>query len=279
MDCLTRHESDIFFAKKFKSIEQALQSGTVLGVGAHPDDLEIMAAHGILRCHASSTENFVGVTCTSGSGSPRTGDYANYSDDDMVALRREEQRQAALLGDYAAMLQLGFPSAAIKTSLNPEFLTVLKQVIEETRPQAIYTHNLFDKHKSHVSVACHMIEAVRQLSFQPKMFVGCEVWRGLDWIGDHNKICLSIENTKLVDQLISQHRSQTAGGKNYAEATLGRMLANATFYDSSSVDTSSHQWYAVDYLPFLTNTDLSTSDYISQAIDQYRQDQLQQLID
>ena len=35
------------------------------------DDIEIMASHGIVQCLNSKEDWFCGVTCTSGSGSPR----------------------------------------------------------------------------------------------------------------------------------------------------------------------------------------------------------------
>ena len=52
--------------------DTALARVTHLGIGAHQDDLEFMAFHGIEVCYHSGTEWFGGVTCTNGSGSSRT---------------------------------------------------------------------------------------------------------------------------------------------------------------------------------------------------------------
>ena len=71
----------------------ALGRSTQLGIGAHPDDLEIMAIPGILASVSSTTEWFSGVVACDGAGSPRSGPYAEYSDQDMAARRREEQRE------------------------------------------------------------------------------------------------------------------------------------------------------------------------------------------
>ena len=50
---------------------QALGRTTHLGIGAHQDDLEVMALHGILACYQSDERWFGGVTVTNGSGSSR----------------------------------------------------------------------------------------------------------------------------------------------------------------------------------------------------------------
>src|SRR5882724_1947599 len=78
----------------------ALKRITHLGIGAHQDDLEFMAFHGIEACFHSDTDWFGGVTCTNGSGSARAGAYAKFTDGEMMAVRREEQRHAAILGRY-----------------------------------------------------------------------------------------------------------------------------------------------------------------------------------
>ena len=91
----------------------ALARTTHLGIGAHQDDLEFMAFHGILQCYASPHQWFTGVTCTNGSGSSRTGPYATHTDQEMIAIRIAEQNTAATIGQYSAILQLAHPSSTI----------------------------------------------------------------------------------------------------------------------------------------------------------------------
>ena len=62
------------------AVDAALARTTHLAVAAHQDDIEIMAYHGILECFGKSDKGFAGVTVTNGSGSPRDGLYANYTD-------------------------------------------------------------------------------------------------------------------------------------------------------------------------------------------------------
>jgi len=54
----------------------ALRQVTHLCVGAHQDDIEIMAHAGIADCLETPGKHFGGVVVTNGAGSPRTGAYA-----------------------------------------------------------------------------------------------------------------------------------------------------------------------------------------------------------
>src|SRR6185436_13510670 len=92
-----------------KPLDAALARVTHLGIGAHQDDLEFMAFHGIIACFHRDADWFGGVTCTNGSGSSRTGAYAQCSDEQLMRIRREEQRQAAIVGRFGAMFQLDYP--------------------------------------------------------------------------------------------------------------------------------------------------------------------------
>ncbi|MFO7623666.1 MAG: PIG-L family deacetylase, partial [Anaerolineales bacterium] len=58
--------------------ENALQRTTHLAIGAHQDDLEIMAAGPILECFQQPERWFTGVVVTDGGGSPRSGLYERY---------------------------------------------------------------------------------------------------------------------------------------------------------------------------------------------------------
>ena len=52
-----------------KSGPDAINRTTHLGIGAHQDDLEFMAFHGILACYDCTDRWFGGVTITDGRGS------------------------------------------------------------------------------------------------------------------------------------------------------------------------------------------------------------------
>ena len=90
--------------------KQALAGTTHLAIAAHQDDVEIMAQHGILTCFGRKDRNFSAMILTDGAGSPRTGIYGDYTDEDMKDIRIKEQKKAAFTGDYAALILLNFPS-------------------------------------------------------------------------------------------------------------------------------------------------------------------------
>ena len=70
---------------------EALARTTHLAIGAHPDDLEIMAIDGILGCFRQPDRWFAGVVVTDGRGSAREGVYAGCTDDEMRLVRAGEQ--------------------------------------------------------------------------------------------------------------------------------------------------------------------------------------------
>ena len=134
------------------SVDAALARTTHLGVAAHQDDLEIMAYHGILECFGKPDRGFGGVTVTNGAGSPRDGLYAHYSDEEMQVVRRKEQKKAAYVGEYSAHVFLDYSSGAVKDPQDSHVAGDLKRIIAAAKPQVIYTHNLADKHDTHVAV-------------------------------------------------------------------------------------------------------------------------------
>ena len=79
------------------TVGEALGRTTHLAVGAHQDDIEFMALHGILQCFNQKDRWFSGITVTDGRGSPRAGAYKDYSDEEMCKVRVLEQRKAALV--------------------------------------------------------------------------------------------------------------------------------------------------------------------------------------
>ncbi len=253
---------------------EALPRTTHLGVGAHQDDLEFMAMHGILECYENANQWFGGVTCTNGAGSARTGEFANVTDEQMQEIRAEEQRAAARLGQFGFMAQLHLPSANIKDPNNNDLENDLIKILTEAQPEIVYTHNLADKHSTHIAVASSLIKALRQLpqAQRPKQLIGCEVWRDLDWMPDDKKIVMDLSSRpELATQLNGLFVSQISGGKRYDLAVEGRRRANATFFDSHSVDQSQSVAFGIDLTPLINDDTLSPEAYILSFITEFQQ--------
>ena len=238
---------------------------THLGIGAHQDDLEFMAFHGILACFGSREKWFGGVTCTNGAGSSRTGAYADFTDEEMQRVRIQEQEAAAVVGNYGAMIQLGYPSSAVKSSSDPSLKNDLLQILSATRPDVVYTHNPADKHDTHIGVFAATIQALREMpaAERPKAVCGCEVWRGLDWMMDNEKVAHNVgAHENLAAALNGVFDSQIAGGKRYDLATLGRRRANATFFESHAVDECESASFAMDLTPLVADPSLDIVEYV-----------------
>ena len=255
--------------------DAALARITHLGIGAHQDDLEFMAFHGIEACFHSDADWFGGVTCTNGSGSARIGAYEKFSDEEMMAVRRDEQRQAAILGRYAAMLQLDYPSKIVKDPADPRLRDDLAAILAAARPRVVYTHNPADKHDTHIAVVVPVIQAIRTLprELRPEAVHGCEVWRNLDWLPDAEKIVHDVSgHDNLAAALNGVFDSQIAGGKRYDLAVLGRRRANATFFESHGVDHSDALAFAMDLTPLAHDDTLDVVEYVTGFIDRFKAD-------
>ncbi len=256
-------------------LDVALPRTTHMGIGAHPDDLEIMAWHGILECFGRSDKHFTGVTVTNGAGSARDGDYAHYTDDQMRAIRRVEQKRAAFVGESSAQFFLDYSSAAVKDASCPNVVDDLKQIIAATRPKVIYTHNLADKHDTHVAVALRLIRALRELpkEARPEKLYGCEVWRNLDWVNDKDKVVFDVSaHENLAASLVGSVDSQIAGGKRYDLATLGRRRANATYFESHATDAATSVIFGLDLTPLIADPTIDPNRFIRDFIERFADD-------
>ena len=89
----------------FPDGNEELGRTTHLAISAHHDDIELMAMHGVLECFGKKDKWFTGVVVTDGAGSPRNGLYADYTDEEMKAVRVVEQEKAAFVGEYAAQIR------------------------------------------------------------------------------------------------------------------------------------------------------------------------------
>lgn len=255
--------------------ELALARVTHLCVGAHQDDIEIMAQSGIDECRAGSGLAFGGVVVTDGAGSARTGRFAGMTDAEMQAVRREEQREAARLGGYALQLQLAHPSADVKTAGHAGLTADLAAILGGCRPRVVYLHNPADKHDTHVAVFHRCLEALRALPREqrPARVLGCEVWRGLDWLADADKVALDTgRDPELAARLLRVFASQIEGGKRYDDATLGRRAANATFHTSHAVDGAKAVTWAMDLTPLVRDEKLDVVNVTLSYVDRLRAD-------
>jgi len=264
-----------FYIPDQKPIAEAISRTTHMSIVAHQDDIEIMAYDGILKCFAQENLWFTGVVVTNGSSSARDGIYKNYSDQQMIDIRKLEQKKAAFIGEFGALVLLDYSSAETKNSKNEELIMELKSLIEEAQPEILYTHNLADKHDTHIGVATKVIKAIRLMDkkLRPKALYGCEVWRDLDWMNDSEKVVFDVSGRPNLSQaLVGVFDSQITGGKRYDLATEGRRMSNATYSSSHSVDQADEIILGMDLTPLITDDDLDLTTYILDYIERFKED-------
>lgn len=246
-----------------------------MAIGAHQDDLEIMAIDGIIKAFHAKNESFVGVVTTNGSGSARDGIYKNHTNEQIKKVRAKEQEKAAEIGRYHALISLNYSSKELKDVTNENIIKDYIALLKQFKPEIIYTHNICDKHDSHVAVVVNLINAIRKMDKEdkPKKIYGCEVWRNLDWLNDDEKTVFDVStNQKLSVSLLKVFDSQISGGKRYDLATIGRRIANATYFASHQVDEATHLAFAMDLTELCYNTQLSIINFASKKIDNFKLD-------
>ena len=267
------NEKAIFYIPDGEQEGKAIARTTHLAISAHQDDIEFMAYAPIAECFGKSDKWFSGVVVTDGAGSPRSGLYADYTDEEMKAVRIVEQKKAAAVGEYSFQMLLGHPSKEVKDPKNTAIIKELAEIIKVAKPKYLYTHNLADKHETHVATALKVIAALRTLSPQerPEKVYGCEVWRDLDWVNDEEKIYMDCgPHPNLMRCLSAVFDSQIVGGKRYDLAAEGRRLANATFSASHACDTYTALNYAMDLTPLMNERE-NIVEYVTGYIDRFRQ--------
>ncbi len=248
---LSRPAAEVFIPDG-TSWEAAYARVTHLVVAAHADDVEIMAWHALL--HA---ERLAAVIVTDGRDS---------------TTRLLEQKQAASLGHYAAVIWLDHASPDVRQPAYPALACDLSAILSAVRARWVYTHNLADRHDTHVAVALHTVRALRANPSSVERLLGCEVWRALDWLQPQDKVTLDVGSVeKRVMPLIGAFDSQIAA-KRYDLAAAGRKRANATFLDPHAADQSTALEYAMDLTPLVRDPTLDIARWTLQFVERFARD-------
>jgi LmbE family N-acetylglucosaminyl deacetylase len=270
----SRPEADVFLPAGGDAA-RALARTTHLCVIAHQDDIEINAYPAVTECLGRADRFFTGVVMTNGAGSARTGKFAHVTDAQMQVIRRDEQRAAAVLGNYNLQLQLAHPSSDVKQAGHAGVTADLAAIFGGCRPEVVYLHQPADKHDTHVACFLRCIEALRALprDRRPARVLGVEGWRDLDWLADNEKVAMDASaNPDLAAKLVGVFESQIAGGKRYDLAAMGRRLANATFFNSHATDATNAISLAMDLTPLVRDETLSVREFALGHIDRLRAD-------
>ena len=262
-------KAEIYIPSAGKHAEKKL-----LAIVAHEDDAEAMALDGILRSLDCPELCFSACVVTDGAGSAHTGPYAGVTPGELVRIRAREQKQAAEMGQYHALFLLNFTSSQVKRR-NEAVVSDLVAIIGELRPEVVYTHNLCDRHATHLGVSMRTVEAIRRLpkDLRPKQLLGAEAWRGLDWLCPADKLVFDVSARRnLANALIGIFDSQITGGKRYDFAVPARQCVNATYHDSHSEDGAEAIIYGMDMTPLIADDRADPTEFAAGFVRRLEED-------
>ena len=252
--------------REAKSLKQLSKKVTHLAIGAHSDDLEVIAFDGIVKHFKDKRSNFFGIVVSDNQGKPIHPKYKSSSLSKVQKIREEEQIKAARLGEYAGLAFLRYPSSEIR---NPFYEKKIEgkiiELIELLKPLVIYTHNLADKHPTHLAVALRVIDALKKLpkGKRPKKLYGVEVWGGLDWLSDKDKVVFDVSGYELLaSKILGVFKSQMFGPHRYDEASLSRRRANAVYHKTHKFSLFLSKVFYLLHLNFLLLNFLQFCFYI-----------------
>lgn len=245
-----------------------------MAVSAHKDDVEMLALDGIFKAYRDGG-GFAAAVLTDGGQCPRSKEYAAVGDEDMALLRTAEQKRAAEAGRYEALWLFERTSAEVKRTAKEggALADELAEVFASLPTlEAVYLHNPFDRHPTHVAACEVALAAINRLDerHKPLKVYGCEVWRDLDWPADADKIALDVSGSDdLAARLMACFVSQNAV-KRYDIASMARRAANATFYQSHEGDEATALIYALDLTPLTKGQ--SMEDFAAEKLDNFRRE-------
>jgi len=245
---------------------------THLGIGAHADDLEIMAYHGIAECYESDECIFSGITVTDGVGSPQS-EVEKLDREQLRIVRQSEQIAAAELGKYGFIAQLNYTSSEVKSVEHEDVVQDIFNLLQKSKPQVVYLHQPGDKHPTHLAVLRASIEALQMMKVEgrPEQVYGCEVWRDLDWLSDEKKIYLPTDAyPELAEEIISVFQSQIRAGVAYDKGAIGRRIANGTFADPHIVREGDSFTLAMDLMPVVKG-EVTLCEMVLQEIEVFKE--------
>lgn len=265
-------EADIFVPDGLDPVD-ALKRTTMLSIAAHQDDCEIMAYHAIAECYDNPDQWYTAIVLTDGGGSPRSGAYADYTNEQIHVKRSQEQRDAAKVGKYAAVVQLAYSSPDVRTDKREIIEDELVNLLRIARPEVVFMHNLADRHETHLGACLRAIGAMRKLAPEerPKKVYGMEVWRSLDWASEGDRLIFDTsKHPEVASGVITAFESQCTPKKRFDSAALGRRLGNATFQAPRDIDPTGSCSIGIDLTPVISDPTLDLRTYILGFVDRFR---------
>ena len=208
------------------------------------------------------------------------GKYSEHTDKEMLEARNQEQIRASQIGEYEKLIMLKHNHLDIENDDKDNVVKDLQKIILEVQPDVIYTHNIFDKSKTHSKTCKKVVEAILGLpeESRPRLLYGCEIFRSLDWLPDKYKVVFDLsDNKELQARLIGVYDTRMEQSKNYNKAVVGRKLAHATFgISNDNVDEEKMLWYGINLTPVIQKG-IELKEYCTKILNEYNKEMLENI--
>lgn len=181
----------------------------IVSIGSHPDDVE-MGMGGTIAKHNDIGDDVKIILCTLGGA---TGHHKE---------RKEEALKSARLLGASMLSILDYPVSKLNKP-TPEFINIIKKLIDEFNPDRVYTHSPFDYHQVHVGVSTSVTQAaknVKQILFYETISSTSHNFEPNAFVDITNYIDLKIKSLQV-------HRTQS--GRFYIKPGITRSLANTRY--------------------------------------------------
>lgn len=124
--------------------EARVRHTRVVVIGAHPDD-EILGAGGTLARHVRAGDEVHAIVVADGAGS-------RYPDEMMAKLEKDAKRAAETIG-FASLRLQALPDQRLDTVPSIDLTQLIESLLDDVRPNVVYTHFPSDVNTDHGIVA------------------------------------------------------------------------------------------------------------------------------
>ena len=157
----------------------------------------------------------------------------------------------------------------MKNPSNLKTVEEIAEIIRACRPEIVYTHNLADKHDTHVAVAMRTIAAIRSLPAgqRPKRCIRLKYGAGLTGSTTMKKSALTPPSTPTLRRCSGIRQPDC--GRQALRQRAGPQARERHFrkHDTDDVKAS----YGLD-IAELVNSDMDYFDFINRFIKNFRKD-------
>ena len=124
----------------------------ILGIGAHPDDLEINCGGTLAKYYQLGHSVVMAFACSGDKG------HFRISPEELAHMRKQEAKRAAQIIE-AESIWLGFHDGEIEGESLKNRETFI-ELIRRVQPDIIFTHSPLDYHADHIAVSRLVVDAV-----------------------------------------------------------------------------------------------------------------------